>query len=473
MHSTNGVHRVKPITRIKKDYKSTPATARRPYHNPHWPLRWAALGIGSVVLGVVMAKTHDPDPAPVAEVPPAQAPVVQHEPLSLPGTPATPEPAAHAPQDAPPKQASAIDHWRDLEVGSGDTLARLLGDEGVGPRAVHDLATAGDEGHALARLYPGEHIRLGFDADGRLQRLVRRSSPERRVVFERTEDGFAGRVVQEPLERRLLHARGQIDTSLFEAGADAGISDRLTMELVDIFRWDIDFIYNVRAGDRFAIVYEAYYKDGDKVKTGDIVAAEFVNQGEVHRAIRYERKNGDIDYFAPDGTSMRKAFLRTPVEFTRISSRYGRRYHPILHKTRMHDGVDYAAARGTPVHATGAGRIVFRGRNGGYGNMVVVKHAGKYSTAYGHMNHFRRGQHVGTRVDQGDVIGYVGSTGLSTGPHLHYEFRINGVHRNPLKVEFPSVEPIAGDEMDRFRQAISPLVAQLDTLNRAYAELDR
>ncbi len=381
---------------------------------------------------------------------------------------------AAASSDGEPAAAPAADihDWRTLTVQSGDSLARMLQERGIDYPVVHGLASAGSAGKRLAQLRPGDELRLGFDPEtGTLEQLVYVPSVERQLIFERQGEGpaFIGEIVEQDLERRLQHAQGQIDTSLFAAAAAAELPDRLIMELVDIFRWDIDFIYNIRRGDRFTLVYEAYYRKGERVSTGDIVAAEFINQGRLHRAVRYQRPDGEVGYFAPDGTSMRKAFLRTPVEFTRITSRFGRRRHPISNQIRNHQGVDYAARRGTPIQSTGSGRIVFRGRNGGYGNMVVITHAGRYSTAYAHMSQFASGQRVGSQVEQGETIGYVGSSGYSTGPHLHYEFRVDGTHRNPLAIEFPSVAPVADEHMGDFRQDIAPKVAQLETLHRAYA----
>ena len=206
------------------------------------------------------------------------------------------------------------------------------------------------------------------------------------------------------------------------------------MELAGIFGWDIYFALNIRRGDHFTVVYDQLYLDGKKIGNGDILAAEFVNQGQVYRAVRYEKPNGTADYYTPDGNSMRKEFLRTPVAFTRISSRFSLgRYHPILNRIRAHKGVDYAAPTGTPIKATGDGRVAFRGRKGGYGNVVILDHGRGYSTLYGHMSRFARGERVGTRVHQGQVIGYVGSTGMATGPHLHFEVRADGVTTDPVR----------------------------------------
>lgn len=462
---------MKPTNRINREHKHNNKLVTHDRRRPrrHWGLRWAALGLGSVVLGVVMAKTQEIRPAPATT--PAMPPTaeMQRVSLTLPSSPAPKKPTA-----APGDDTTALE-WRSLTVESGDSFARLLRGQGVDYPVIHALASAGDAGKRLGRLHPGDQLRLGFAPDsGALQRVVHKRSVNRRLVFERNDGGssFSGRVVEAQLERRLQHAHGEIETSLFQAAAEADLPDRLIMQLVNIFRWDIDFVYNIRRGDRFTVVYESFHKNGERVATGNIVAAEFINQGQVHRAVRYTNPEGETEYFAPDGTSMRKAFLRTPVEFTRISSRYGARRHPISNRIRNHDGVDYAARRGTPIQSTGDGRIVFQGRNGGYGNMIVISHAGRYSTAYAHMSRFASSLRVGSRVEQGQTIGYVGSTGFSTGPHLHYEFRVNGQHRNPLAIEFPSVGPVADKYRNHFQQQTAPRLAQLDTLHRAYAELD-
>jgi murein DD-endopeptidase MepM/ murein hydrolase activator NlpD len=462
---------------IKSDDQK-PRASRPTPPNRHWRLRWTALALGSVVLGVVMAKSQAPSSPGTdtnAGAEPAngglqakRAGELASEPLELP---------ARAPAMAMPRPVARADggvaQWRTLEVGAGDAFAALMDEAGVNAATVHDLTNAGEAGQALGRIFPGDRIRLGFGAEGELQRLRYRSSPARGLVFERRGDGFSGRIVEEPLQRRLQYARATIRTSLFRAGARAGVSERLLTKMARIFGWDIDFVLDIRGGDRFTLVYERFYKDGRAVRTGDIVAAEFINQGRVYRAVQYTTPDGETAYYAPDGTSMRKAFLRSPVEFTRISSKFGERDHPTLKQMRNHEGVDYAAPRGTPIRATGDGRIEYRGYNGGYGRMIVMRHGGRYSTAFAHMTRFANGTGVGAHVEQGEVIGYVGSTGRSTGPHLHYEFRVNGEHENPLTVEFPSSESIQPARLDAFRQTISPLLAQLDTVTRAYASAAR
>ena len=250
------------------------------------------------------------------------------------------------------------------------------------------------------------------------------------------------------------------------------MTDALIMELVGIFGWDIDFALDIRNGDNFALLYEEQFLEGEKVKDGPIVAAEFTNQGRTYRAVRYTNAKGRTDYFTPDGHSMRKAFLRTPVDFRRISSRFGKRQHPTLNKMKMHKGVDYAASRGTPIKAAGDGKIIFRGRKGGYGRVVIIQHGGRYSTLYAHMEHFKKGQYVGKRVKQGDIIGYVGSSGRATGPHLHYEFRVNGTHRNPLTVKLPDAAPIEREYRKDFELKSRGLLSQLDTHTRTRVALN-
>ncbi len=451
---------------IRSDYK-TPIDARtRRRPNLHWGLRWAAFTLGFVALGVVMAKSQEPAAEAAESVTEEAANSLASEDLALPLNVGLPEQAVAETAD------SAIAERQSVTVARGDTLARLLQGVDVDSRTIHAIATAGDAGRAMTRLHPGDEIDLGFDESGQLVRIDYRKAPDRRIEFVRNDGAFEGRIVEEELERRIEHAHGVIRTSLFHAAADAGLGNRMIMELVDIFGWDVDFVLDIRRGDRFTLIHESFYRNGDRVRTGKIVAAEFENRGTTHRAVRYTDADGETDYFAPDGTSMRKAFLRSPVEFSRISSRFGKRYHPVLEQMRNHEGVDYAARPGTPIRSTGDGRIVQRGRNGGYGNFILIRHGNGYSTAYAHMRNFAKGQRVGSNVKQGEVIGYVGSTGRSTGPHLHYEFRVKGDHRDPLNMEFPSVDPIASDQRERFEEKTRPLVAQLSTLGRAYAALD-
>jgi murein DD-endopeptidase MepM/ murein hydrolase activator NlpD len=456
---------------VNNNDRTSTTLARNARPDPHWRLRLVALVMGIVVLGMVMANTRSPgNPgkdrlAPLAR---AEAGAIERETLAIPQRVST-----TGPQPPSPGAAEAEERWRRVEVERGDTFGALLSEMGLESRTVHALVAGTEHGRQLARIHPGETFRMNIDASGRLLRLVHEIAPQKRLVFDHEASGFESSEVVDRLQRRLQYASGVIDTSLFAAGAEAGLTDAMVSELVRIFGWDIDFVLDARAGDRFTVVYTAYYEGGEHVRDGAIVAAEFVNDGTVHQAVRYTDADGDTAYFAPNGQSMPKAFLRSPVEFTRISSKYGRRYHPVLGRMRNHTGIDYAARAGTPIRATGSGVIVYRGRNGGYGNFVLIRHGNRYSTAYGHMSRFARGQSVGSRVEQGQVIGYVGNSGRSTGPHLHYEFRVNGVHKNPLKVVIPPSHTITAEEKARFRAHTGPRVARLEALSRAYAYLER
>ena len=252
-----------------------------------------------------------------------------------------------------------------------------------------------------------------------------------------------------------------------DAGQRAGLSDGLIMQLADVFGWDIDFAQELRAGDTFTVVYDELYMDGERLREGDLIAAEFVNQGRVLRALRFTDSRGRSSYYQPDGKRMQKAFLRNPIDIVRITSGFSLgRKHPILNKIRAHKGVDYAAATGTPVRAAGDGTIEFRGTKGGYGRTVEIKHANGRSTLYAHLSRYGKGSAKGERVRQGQIIGHVGQSGLATGPHLHYEFRVNGSHVNPQRVKLPSAEPIAPEYREAFEAESAPLLAQLDLLGR-------
>jgi murein DD-endopeptidase MepM/ murein hydrolase activator NlpD len=281
-----------------------------------------------------------------------------------------------------------------------------------------------------------------------------------------TDAGFSAETELREVQIKENTAIGQIESSLFEAGLLAGLSDELIMELAYIFGWDIDFALDLRQGDSFKLVYQEHFIDGKKFEDGEILAAEFTNKGKTFRAIRFTDDKGDSHYFSPNGDSMRKAFNRSPVHFSRISSRFNpNRLHPVLKTSRPHRGVDYAAATGTPIMATGDGKVSFLGTKGGYGRTVILSHGGKYTTLYAHMSRYKKGLKSGHRVKQGQIIGYIGSSGLATGPHLHYEFRVNGVHRNPLTVALPHAKPLANEYMSKFKAQSLPLLAQLDSLN--------
>lgn len=353
--------------------------------------------------------------------------------------------------------------WQEITVKPGDSIAAIFSRFDVPPRQLHTLLAQGGPAENLKKIYPGHTLRLMTSAEEGLLRLSYPIDRLHTLEIVRKDDRFDVSTVTRTPEFRRKNASGVIDSSLFVAAGRAGMPDSLTMELAGIFGWDIDFALDIRKGDRFTVLYEEMYVEGENIGNGTILAAEFINQGKRYQAVRYTDAGGKTDYYSLDGKSMRKAFLRTPVEFSRISSGFSLgRKHPILNRIRAHKGVDYAAATGTPIKATGDGKIVFRGRKGGYGNAIVIQHGSRYSTLYGHMSKFRGGITTGSRIKQGQIIGYVGMTGLATGPHLHYEFRIDGVHRDPLRVKLPGAEPLANKYRADFDKKAEALLAQLD-----------
>ena len=353
----------------------------------------------------------------------------------------------------------------DVVVGRNDTLDRIFRRFDLSLTDLASIRLLPGIRDGLDLLKPGDQITMTH-SNGDLQGLTRQISLTQTLTVQRAAEGFAARIIENPTESTTVSKRARIASSLFEAAAAAGISDQTALALANIFGWDIDFVLDIRAGDEFSVIYQQIWQDGALVRDGPIIAAQFVNDGRTFRAVRYQLPDGSYDYFAPDGRSMHKAFLRAPVDFTRISSRFNsRRAHPILNTIRAHMGVDYAAPTGTPVRAAGDGRVQMRGRYGGYGNAIVLEHGSGVSTLYGHLSRFARGMGQGTRVRQGQVIGYVGMTGLATGPHLHYEYRINGVHRNPQTVKLPDATAIAADLRADFLMRTAPDLAALDQLS--------
>jgi murein DD-endopeptidase MepM/ murein hydrolase activator NlpD len=368
--------------------------------------------------------------------------------------------------NSPELSAQAMDPdsgWHEITVKSGDSLAAIFSRVGISAGELHKLLAQGGATHNLKKIYPGQTLRLMSNADQQLVRLSYKIDELSTLDISRKGDEFEIGTTYRTPERRVKNASGSIDNSLFVSAQTAGLSDSMTMELAGIFGWDIDFALDIRKGDQFTVLYEELYLDGERVGNGDILAAEFINQGTRYQAVRYTDDSGKTDYYSLDGKSMRKAFLRTPVEFSRISSGFSLgRKHPILNRIRAHKGVDYAASTGTPIKATSSGKIIFRGIKGGYGNTIIIQHGAKYSTLYAHMSKFRSSLTAGSRVQQGQVIGYVGSSGLATGPHLHYEFRVDGVHRDPLKVKLPGAEPLDSKYLADFSRKAESLLAKLD-----------
>lgn len=372
--------------------------------------------------------------------------------------------------ETPTPQAAPLQPWQSFTVSEGDTLSKLFALGGYNDKVMYSVLGSGNKNKALTRIFPGESIAFLNDDDEQLERIRLERSPLETVFLNRQDDNsFITEVITREPEVEIAYAEGVIDSSLFLAGDKAGMSQSQIMGLANIFGWDVDFALDIRKGDSFSLVYEKLFIDGKKYKNGRILAANFSNQGRNLEAVLFTDHNGTSNYYTPSGESMRKAFIRTPVDFARISSHFNlKRKHPVLHKIRAHKGTDYAASRGTPIKATGDGKIIHAGRKGGYGNSVIIQHGQKITTLYAHMSKFARNVKSGKRVKQGQIIGYVGSTGLASGPHLHYEFRVNGVHKNPVRVRLPHAKPIPNSELAQFALQTDPLLAQLQTLQENY-----
>lgn len=350
-----------------------------------------------------------------------------------------------------------------VKIKSGHSLSSIFKKHHLSSRDLHQVMQKGKGAKILRNLQPGRTLNIESNEQGQLYSLSYQINHLQSLNIQRVNDQFNIETISKPVEKRVNFSQGEIKSSLFEAGKQAGLSDALVMEMAAIFGWDIDFALDIRKGDKFSILYEEQYIQGKKYKTGNILAAEFTNNGQTFEAIRFTDKKGNSNYYTPKGLSMRKTFLRSPVDFRRISSYFGKRKHPILNRMRLHKGVDYAARRGTPVQSSGDGKVIFKGRKGGYGRVVIIQHGNRYQTLYAHLNGFKRGIRVGKYVKQGQTIAFVGSSGRATGPHLHYEFRVNGSHRNPLTVKLPTAAPIEAKYKNDFNNHAQRLLAQLDT----------
>ena len=382
----------------------------------------------------------------------------------FPSTTASEDPAEAELTAAPEEDQITADPLHHLiQVENGDTLSTVFAKVGLGATSLHEALNSSKEAKQLTRLKVGQVLEFNLNADGQLESLHSKLSDLESITLAKADKGFTfKREVIKP-ETLTSYTHGVIKSSLFLSAKRAGLSHGLTMDLANVFGYDIDFAMDIREGDEFELIYEKKVVNGKQVGTGNILSARFTNRGKTYTAVRYTNKQGNSSYYSANGESMRKAFIRTPVDFARISSRFsnGRR-HPILNKIRAHKGVDYAAPRGTPIKAAGDGRISLAGRHGGYGNAVIIQHGQRYRTLYAHMQGFAKGIRTGGNVKQGQIIGYIGTTGLSTGPHLHYEFQVNGVHVDPLSQKLPMADPIASSEKARFMQLSKPLMAQMD-----------
>ncbi|OUS17477.1 hypothetical protein A9Q88_04385 [Gammaproteobacteria bacterium 50_400_T64] len=355
-------------------------------------------------------------------------------------------------------------NWQKTTITPGDNLTTAFKRLGLNASDVYTVANASTEQKPLRRLRPGEYIAIALNEEGKLAQVKYTRSSLEHYLYERGENGFEGtKVILQP-DLIPTHTTATINNSLSFDANKAGLSQAKIMELANIFGWDIDFALDIRKGDEFSVLYDEKFLNGEKVGTGDILAATFTNHGKTFRAVRYIEQDGAINYYTPDGKPMRKAFLRAPLDFTRISSNFSlRRKHPVHKRIKAHRGVDYAAPRGTPVYSAGDGKVIASGYSKANGNYVFIQHGGKYVTKYLHLT--KRLTRKGKHVDQGDTIGTVGSTGYATGPHLHYEFLVNGVHRNPRTVKLPDAKTIAKNQRNEFIAQTVPLLNQLSQHN--------
>jgi murein DD-endopeptidase MepM/ murein hydrolase activator NlpD len=352
-----------------------------------------------------------------------------------------------------------------LSVRSGDSLETIFRRNDLSLSDLAAMAGLSDAREHLRLLRPGDKIEILHQA-GQIFSLEKELDEINLLQVTRNGNGFHAGIHARAVDIRTVGGYGTIQNSLFEAGMAAGVSDSITMNMAGIFQWDIDFIQDVRVGDEFTVIYEELWRNGIKLRDGEIIAAEFINQSTPYRAARYTNSGGNSNYFTPEGRSVRKAFIRAPVNFTRVSSNFSlNRRHPVLNTIRAHRGVDYAAPSGTSVNAAGDGKVIFRGIQGGYGNTVILQHGGNITTLYAHLSRFANPR-VGSRVQQGQTIAFVGQSGLATGPHLHYEYRVNDVHRNPRTVTLLPADPVPTEQWEDFTAAATPLWRQLDLYRR-------
>lgn len=366
-------------------------------------------------------------------------------------------------QQAPPSgEPPPLSEWKTFTIKSGTNLGYYFQQAGLEAKALPEVLATKDA-HYLKKIFPGQKLRI-IHQKGQLQTLQFDIDPLTTFVAQRQQNGqLTSAIEQKPIEKRVAFGGGQIFDSFFLAGKQAKLDDALIMELANVFAYDIDFAQDIKPNDNFKVLFEEHFVNGIKVGNGPIVAAEFVNNGKSFRAIRYTDSSGQSGYYNPTGQSLKKAFIRTPVQFTRISSHFNlSRRHPILHKIRAHRGVDYAAPSGTPVKAAGQGKVLFVGKKGGYGNTIILQHGARYSTLYAHLKGFAKNLRQGMHISQGQIIGYVGSTGLASGPHLHYEFQIDGVHHNPLTVPLPQAEAISVKAKPQFLAHVNQLLGLMD-----------
>jgi len=429
----------------------------------HWLTRqkMAVFGVTLIVIGISLGAFEsgqkviekEKSTSQFVEIPlPQKLPLVAEEVTTAPKKPVEAVPAYE-------------NDWKKVVVRSGQTLDAIFRQEGFSLSLLHEILALNSDTRGLTKIKPGETFEFRRDSKGEFLQMRYPLDEGHYLIVSKDQGVLKAEVQKREIISEITETEGVIQTSLFMAAKDSGLSDAMIMKLANIFGWDIDFVLDIRAGDRFMLVYEKLYREGEFLRDGNILAATFINQGERFQAIHFE--SGDVaGYFAPDGRNMRKAFLRAPLNFAYISSGFNpRRRHPILKSIRPHRGIDYYAPRGTPVYAAGEGSVTRSGYSAANGHHVFIKHANSIETKYLHFT--KRAVKQGQRVKQGRTIGYVGSTGLATGPHLHYEFVVNGVHRNPRTVPLPKVEPLKGSNLTAFQAHAAPMLTQLSRLESA------
>lgn len=463
----------RPVSPLLHDYKSPARPEVKKFRAQHWfivglglPLLGIALllslksasgtnaasveldaGATSIAAESLLAVASAPEPANLSALASFSDIEIERAPL--------PFPEFHPPLSLAPEYDQL-----HLTIKRGDTLDRLFrrNDLDLGHLAM--IMQLPEAAPYLRKLIPGDELTIEHD-EGNLISLYREINLTSAIKINKEASGFSSTLIDQPLEIQRKTASGNIDTSLFDSAIASGITDKTVMNLAGIFAWDVDFVLDIRRDDSYYILYEELYQDDEYVGDGEVIAAEFNNNGRTIQAIRYVDKDGRSDYFTPEGQSVRKAFLRSPVDFRVSSSFNPSRRHPVLKTVRPHRGTDYAAPRGTPIKASGDGKVIFRGVKSGYGNVVILQHGGNITTLYAHMSKFASSVRSGSRVRQGQTIGYVGKTGLVTGVHLHYEYRLNGVHRNPRTVKLPQADPIGAEYRQDFLASVETILNEL------------
>lgn len=431
--------------------KSLPQGFNGRWTRRHWAHASLLATFGALVVAMVPGFSNVPSSSIAA----------QHSMMSIPLPPLA---------LARPHAAQPGDSWQIVTVAKGDTLGGIFDRLGIPQSDLQRLLAQPGVKATLTRMRPGTELAFDLPVVPAGQPVALRAFRYDRDDTHRVELSLAGdevreKVIERPLETRTVVISGKVGKSLFWSARKLGLSGGNINTLTDeIFKYDIDFNTDVAASDRFSVVVEQSWRDGQLYKSGPILAATFTAHGDLHSGFRFER-GGKAEYFSADGRPLKRSFIRMPIPYARITSGFGMRKHPILGRMRGHMGVDYAAGTGTPIMAAGDARVAFVGWKGGYGRTVILDHGRGYTTLYGHMSRFGK-EKVGQRIAQGSVIGYVGSSGLATGPHLHYEFRINGVHRNPLSVTMPPPEPLKGAQLAQFRAQVGPALARIEKVEK-------